>query len=58
MDDFLAFVDANSQPNGRTSHYFLSKFSKLSKFSGAFAVGEFNRVQEGESALMVLVTIG
>lgn len=48
MEDFLRFVDMNSQPNGRSAdlsgptYYFLSKFStanpstNLSSVSGAF----------------------
>ena len=61
MDDFLAFVDANSQPNGRSAessgptYYFLSKFSTLQtppsncpNFQERLqrsVVSEFNRVQ-------------
>lgn len=61
MDDFLAFVDANSQPNGRSSDstsatfYFLSKFSTLKtpkagcpqyeEHLSRSLVREFNRAQ-------------
>lgn len=61
MDDFLAYVDANSQPNGRSSDstgptfYFLSKFPTLQTPKAGCPqyeerlsrslVGEFNRAQ-------------
>ena len=60
-EDFLAFVDANSQPNGRSAdstgptYYFLSKFSTIqapkhgdSNYEHSLQrslVGEFNRAQ-------------
>jgi hypothetical protein len=62
LSDFLAFVDANSQPNGRSSssycptHYFLPKFTTIHNPHEGVAnyeqriatslLGEFNRAQE------------
>ena len=61
MQDFLTFVDANSQLNGHSAnssgstHYFLSKFSTLQAPAPSYppvqeqlsrsVVGEFNRAQ-------------
>ena len=61
MEDFLNFVDVNSQPNGRSAdsrgptYYFLSKFTTLQapapsspQFQERLSrsvVGEFNRAQ-------------
>ena len=58
LEDFLAFVDANSEPNGRSddpTHYFVSKFSTVQAPKPGCShyqerlkrsvVGEFNRTQ-------------
>ena len=61
MNDFLAFVDANSQPNGCSgdssgpTHYFLSKFATVQAPKPGCShyrdrlmrsvIGEFNRTQ-------------
>ena len=61
MEDFLSFVDSNSQPNGRSAdssgptYYFLSKFSTLQaptpnsphfqEHLSRSVIGEFNRAQ-------------